>query len=129
MRQDDQMISLRTPAEPRSVSIVRAVAANVAAATDVSFEIVDDLRLAVAEACNRLMAIYPRADHLFLDTRVEGRTVELRVSVDGGQAEGSSEDAVMPWRIIEALTERAEERTIEGHPSIVMHVSMVPANS
>jgi len=129
MRQEDQIISLRAPAEPSSVSIVRAVAANVVAATDVPYEIVDDLRLAVAEACNRLLTIYPRAKRLFLDTHVLGRSVELNVSVDGGPAEGSAEDAVMPWRIIEALTERAEERTIDGRPTIVMHVSMVPATS
>lgn len=122
------MISLRVPASPASVAIVRSVAANVVATADVPYESVDDLRLAVAEACNRLLDVYPAATRLRLDARIVGRMIELSVSVeqDGGASDG--DPANMPWQIIEALTDRAEERTVDGRPTISMYVSMVPAH-
>jgi anti-sigma regulatory factor (Ser/Thr protein kinase) len=122
MARDDRTVTVRAPAIPSSVGIVRSVAANVAAVTEVPYDVIEDLRLAVTEACNRLLDRRRGDGTLTLDIVAVDGVITVRVSIDARADAGSREQRVMPWQIIEALTMHAEETFIDGRPTISMQV-------
>ena len=122
----DRTIEVSAPADAESVAILRSVAANVIARTDAPIDAVDDLRIAVAEACNRLLTSTPGAERLHLTMSRRSELVEARVSVLGQALDRTTQPAEDPglgWTIIEGLTDHAEEITEHGEPTIVMRVA------
>ena len=73
----DGRISLSVPAEPGSISVLRAVVASVAARLDLAVDDIEDLRLAVDEACAHLLSVHPRGSRLGL--RVDGSDDHIHV--------------------------------------------------
>lgn len=121
---EERTISLTTPGDPSSVSIVRSVAANVAARFDVPYDAVDDLRIAVAEACNRVLHAVPAAEELRLDLRTEPHALTASVSVELPGAGGAlpERENSLEWTIIEGLTDRSDEVVADGRLTIVMEL-------
>ncbi len=125
----DPTIEVSAPADAGSVAILRSVAANVIARTQAPIDAVDDLRIAVAEACNRLLTATPGAERLQLTMSTRSDLVEARVSVVGRTPDGAmkpTDDAGLGWTIIEGLTDHAEEITVQGEPTIVMRIVTPP---
>ncbi len=85
MRPEPTTISLTVPASPSSIAIVRTVAATVAGRLEVPYDTVDDLRIAVAEACNRILTSAPHAAELRLDVEWD-EALARRDRVHGGLA-------------------------------------------
>jgi serine/threonine-protein kinase RsbW len=118
-------ISLTVPASPSSVGIVRTVAATVAGRLDVPYDAVDDLRIAVAEACNRILTAVPDAEELRLDAGWADDALTAIVSTEvspGVQPPGQA--TAWEWRIIEGLTERATEAIVDGRLTIELRIGV-----
>jgi hypothetical protein len=115
-------ITLTVPADASSVRVLRVVTTGVASTLELSFDSVDDLRIAVTEAADRLLGIRPGGSRLSLVLQPSADRLTLTVSVD---AEGASWpddiDGSLHRRIIAGLTDEAEERLVEGMPAIVMY--------
>lgn len=129
MQDEPGDVTLNVPAVASSVAIVRAVTAGVASRMALSYEAVDDLRIAVAEACNRLFAMSdPQQLRVQLTPRSDALSVEM--SIDGGGGGGGwprdDHDVSLSWKVIEGLTDEADERLEGGRPTIVLAVRTVP---
>ena len=103
------IVRLRLPADGAYLSVLRSATAGLAARLDFTIEEIEDLRIAVDEACALLLpSAVPGAD---LDCEFELATDELRVSVsvqtlDGAEPERDS----FAWTVLSALAGEVNSR-------------------
>lgn len=128
MTEDERTITVTAPATADSIAILRAVAANVAARTEAPIDTVDDLRLAVAEACNRLLIGAPSADSLHMEMITAAGVLETRVMANAPAMGGLERDEAsdLSWTIIRGLTDRAEHSIVDDRATITMAVRISP---
>jgi serine/threonine-protein kinase RsbW len=118
-------ISLTVPASPSSIAIVRTVAATVAGRLEVPYDTVDDLRIAVAEACNRILTSAPHAAELRLDVEWDEASLVATVSTAVSPGDQPPEHATAwEWRIIEGLTDHASEALTDGRLAIELRIGI-----
>ena len=86
-------IRLTLPARPENIAVVRHMLGAVGQAIELSPAVVDDLRLAVTEACTNVVRhAYPgRSGTLDVVVRPEGERLEVTVA-DSGRGMGPSPD-------------------------------------
>ncbi|MDQ4004678.1 MAG: ATP-binding protein [Actinomycetota bacterium] len=107
MSAEDERFTLEVPAEPAYVGTARIFASTVARHFEVSDETVEDLKLAVSEACSRALAGDP-ADRLSIRVqRLDGR---LQFEIDQGDVapDTVSESPALSLELVSALFEDAE---------------------
>jgi serine/threonine-protein kinase RsbW len=122
-------VSLALPADPTSISIVRAVVASVASRLALTYEAVDDLRIAVAEAATMLLTRDERADRLHVELFPGEDDLRLMVWVEGAagvELQASPGDS-LAWRVIEGLADEAAETDVDGCPAVELRMRTVPA--
>ena len=125
MRPGPTKISLTVPASPSSIAIVRTVAATVAGRLEVPYDTVDDLRIAVAEACNRILTSAPHAAELRLDVEWNEASLVATVSTAVSPGDQAPERATAwEWRIIEGLTDHASEAITDGRFAIELRIGI-----
>jgi serine/threonine-protein kinase RsbW len=78
----DSLVEISVPADLRSLGLVRAVVGAVAARSDLTYDDVNDLRLAVTEACSLLLRATPGATKISIRSWRSGRSLSVRASVD-----------------------------------------------
>lgn len=104
-------VVLTVPAQTSFVSLVRTAASAVCAQADFTVDALDDLKLAVDEAC--ALAIAAAADtDLTVTLRVTGQTVEvelLSVSSTGTPIRTNT----FAWTVLTALVDTVETRVSE----------------
>jgi hypothetical protein len=119
-------VRLAMPADPGSISIVRAVVASVASKLNLSYDSVDDLRIAAAEASALLLTAGNTGTRLHADLEPVADGLRLALWVEGGDATGPEERSGIAWRLIEGLTDEADVIEIDGHRGIELLVRAVP---
>lgn len=82
-----QRFALEAPPDPKYVSAARLFAATVARQVGVAEENLDDVKVAIGEACARALATAPERP---LSVRAERSNLRLAFEVDQGQAGPSS---------------------------------------
>jgi len=124
----DTDIRLTLPARPQNVAVVRHVLGALADALNLDRVVVDDMRLAVTEACTNVVR------HAYLDgegtidvvVRPRGDVLEVVVT-DEGRGLGPSPDTAGPGlglALIEALTHSFEiQRSEQSGSRVVMGFS------
>jgi len=118
-------VRLAMPADPGSISIVRAVVASVASKLDLSYDSVDDLRIAAAEASALLLTAGNTGTRLYADLEPVADGLRLALWVDGGDATGLEDRSGIAWRLIVGLTDDADVIEIDGHRGIELLVRAV----
>jgi serine/threonine-protein kinase RsbW len=96
-----EAVDLRVPADPAYLVVVRTATAGLAARLDLTLDEIEDLRIAVDEACSLLL----------LGRAHPGRTLNASFSVGagsitvviGGPADALPEDASFSWAVLRAL--------------------------
>lgn len=118
----DAPVTLTIPADPGFVHVARTVTSGVASRLEMSYDVVDDLRIAVDEACNRLMSLRRGGSRLILRVRPESDALTLAVSLDADPDPWPSADAeeTLSWMVISGLADDSQETRINGEPTIVM---------
>ncbi|HYH28641.1 MAG TPA: ATP-binding protein [Actinomycetota bacterium] len=113
-------VSVAVPARPDFVSVLRSVTAGVAARLDYSFDGIDDLRIAVDEACAQLLAAAPHAGELRLRLTPDegGLEVVASISADGVQWPPPNVEASLAWQILAALADETAFETVDGSPAL-----------
>jgi anti-sigma regulatory factor (Ser/Thr protein kinase) len=81
------MFTLKAPPDPAYVSAARLFAATVARQVGVAEENLDDVKVAIGEACARALATAPERP---LSVRAERSDLRLAFEVEQGQASSSS---------------------------------------
>lgn len=103
------IVRLRVPAVSAYLSVLRTATAGLAARQDFTLDEIEDLRIAVDEACALLLpSAIPGAD---LDCEFELSTDELRITVsvqtlDGAEPSRNS----FAWTVLSALAGQVDSR-------------------
>jgi serine/threonine-protein kinase RsbW len=120
----DTDIVATVPARPEYIRVFRAVARAVAARADFTTDRIEDLHLAVDEACAEVLSV-----------RVEAGTLTLRIStgqeslivlvcsdaeVDAPGWPPEEVERSLSWRVLSALTDQATFELDEIGPSVRM---------
>jgi serine/threonine-protein kinase RsbW len=119
-------VTVTVPAAPEFVRVIRSVAASVGAAMDLTYDRIEDLRLAVDEACAQLLEL--PGDDAVLTVRVTPTETGVRVlactdaPASAATWPPSGFEEGLAWTVLTGLTdELAFELTDEG-ASVVLAV-------
>jgi serine/threonine-protein kinase RsbW len=115
-------VLLRVPADPLYVSLVRTAAASLAARLEVGLDRLDDLRLAVDEACALLMQHADSDQPLECLFRLDGAKalqLQARVRSDGRPLRTSG----FTWTVLTALVDDVTVDILDGDVVIAMTLS------
>jgi serine/threonine-protein kinase RsbW len=105
-------VTVTVPARPDFVHVLRSVVASVAARASFSFDAIDDLRLAVDEACAQLLAFPAPANALHLRIAIDdvGR-LEVVASSDADASDAiwppAGAENTLTWQVLSALADEA----------------------
>jgi serine/threonine-protein kinase RsbW len=120
-------VELTVPADPAYVSVLRAVTASLAARHDLTLDEVDDLRIAVDEACALLLPHARPASALSAGFGEAGGSLQITVSVqlaDGGSDAGPMLDQTsFAWTVLTALTESVTSSSTGGRLQLTLSKS------
>lgn len=117
--QRDVVISV--PAEAGYVHVLRAVTAASAARLDLPLDDLEDLRLAIDEACAFLVTLGDDATTLTLTLSGAAHRVEALIVSDGGDETTwppQSLDHSFAWQVLTALSDEVAVERYEGCPGI-----------
>lgn len=118
------LISVSVPSRAEYVHVLRAVTASVASRIPVSFDGIEDLRLAVDEACARLLALQGGSTTLTLTLRPLSDRLEAVVTVDAAAKDDWPPPGIeetLGWRLLSALVDTVS--LAEGPPGPSIHLS------
>lgn len=97
-------VELRIPAEPGFVSLVRAVTTALGARCDLTLDQIDDLHIAVDEACALLIPHAGTESTLTARFGLDNGRIEFRASVPA--REGTQPDrSGLSWAVLSALSD------------------------
>jgi serine/threonine-protein kinase RsbW len=115
-----EQITVSVPADGARVHVLRAVTAAVASRMRMSFDAIEDLRLAVDEASAWLLGTNPGALSLILRLLPLDDRLEAVVAVNAGSGMWPPPDVEqgLPWRILTALVDTLALGTDPSEPSI-----------
>jgi serine/threonine-protein kinase RsbW len=118
------------PARPEYMRILRAVVASVAARLDFTYDRIEDLRLAIDEACAQLLGIPAEARNLTVRlTSKDGRMVAYACT-DAEPGAGAwpppDVESSFGWRILSSLADQADFLLGEDGPAIRMTIGVMP---
>jgi len=99
-------VEVRIPATPQHLSAVRAVAADLAMHQDMDLDSVDDLRLAVDEACSTLVQLAAHGETLACRFTVQPAEIKVNASVRSHSETGPSTRG-FSWQVLQTLTDHA----------------------
>lgn len=113
-------VTVSVPARPDFVHVLRSVVASVAARAKFTFDAIDDLRLAVDEACGQLLAFPGEATVLTVTIGIDGEggldvvaSTDADIAAEGWPPEGA--ERTLTWQVLSALADEARfERVGEG---------------
>lgn len=94
------LVELRVPADPAYLTVVRTASAGLAARLDLTLDEIEDLRIAVDEACTLLLGPAPSDAELVATFRLGDGSLEVEVR---GPARELPERSSFAWAVLEAL--------------------------
>ena len=115
---DDDVVHLTVPADGGYLGVLRTATAGLAARLQFALDEIEDLRIAVDEACAMLLAIASRGAELDCRFAVteDALTVEVTVpTVPGARLPAESSFA---WKVLTALTTSASASAVDGRATI-----------
>lgn len=115
------------PARSEFVPVLRGMVASVGARLDVPYEQIDELRMAVDEACALLLRLSP-GETLWLRVQPSDASVTAEVGSDAPVSDWPPPaiEESWPWRVIAGLSDEARFTVSDSGPSIVI-VKRVPS--
>ncbi|MFN8184391.1 MAG: ATP-binding protein [Candidatus Nanopelagicales bacterium] len=118
MRSSD--VVLTVPADASFVSLVRTAATAVCAQADFPVDTLDDVRLAVDEACALTIADAPEGADLTVGFTVESNTVHIELSAPSTSGR-AVRTTTFAWTVLTALVDRVETEVRDGRLTIRLH--------
>lgn len=115
---EDDVVLLTVPAEVGYLGVLRTATAGLAARLQFALDEIEDLRIAVDEACAMLLAVASRGAELECRFSVSDGVLGVDVTVattSGAQLPAASSFA---WKVLTALTSRATAEVDTGRATI-----------
>ena len=125
-------VTVRVPAEPDFVHVLRSVVATIAARAELTFDEIDDLRLAVDEACAQLLALPSAATTLALHiSPADGGGLVVVATIDAEVRVWPPEGAerTLTWQVLAALADDARFEEVDGRPALRLTKNKQPATT
>ena len=125
-------VTVSVPARPEFVHILRSVIASVAARADLTFDQIDDLRLAVDEVCAQLLFVQGAEGSLTVRAlALEGGGLEIVASIDRGDVPWppAGAERTLTWQVLSALADEARFEQTDGHPALRLTKRRMPAGA
>ncbi len=117
-------VTVTVPARPDFVRLLRTVVSSVGARLDLTYDRIDDLRIAVDEACAQLLAISSRT--MTMQVTPDGDRIKVFVCSD---ASVSADDWPPPkvedslaWRILAGLADDVRFELSDQGPAVRVEV-------
>lgn len=121
----DGTVRLELPADPTSLSVVRAVVASVASRLALPYDSVDDLRIAAAEAGAVLLSSVTEGGSLRVDLKPSASDLVLTIWIDGSSQPAIADRDGLAWRVIEGLADEASVVDVAGASAIELRIRTV----
>jgi serine/threonine-protein kinase RsbW len=118
---------VRIAATPTRLSVIRAVAADIAMREDFDLDAIADLRMAVDEACSTLVAIAAPDAVLSCRFRSQDGEIQVRATVLSARSATPSKDS-FGWQVLTVLADLAVTwtSTADGDPRChLVHIELV----
>lgn len=103
-------VELRVPASPAYLAVLRTASAGLAARLDLTLDEIEDLRIAVDEACALLLADGAPGDDLVAVFDLEADVLAVQVT---GPARRLPQRESFAWAVLEALVGEIETGTTD----------------
>jgi serine/threonine-protein kinase RsbW len=119
---DDQPradVELRLPADGVYVSVVRTTTAGLAARLDFLIDDIEDLRIAVGEACAMVLPEADEGSDLVCSYHLSPGVLTVVVAVSAAAPAGPEYDS-FAWQVLSTLATRAEATTTGGRYAVTL---------
>ncbi|MFI9814684.1 ATP-binding protein [Saccharothrix variisporea] len=117
-------VELRMAADPTQLSIVRAVAADIAMRQDYDLDSIEDLKLAVDEACSTLISLAVPSAVLSARFVVAGPAVQVFTAVRSKRSAPPDRDS-FGWRVLSALVDSVTTWVEPRGDAYDIHIDLV----
>ncbi|MGY0005798.1 ATP-binding protein [Micromonospora sp. I033] len=115
---DDDVVHLTVPADGGYLGVLRTATAGLAARLQFALDEIEDLRIAVDEACAMLLAIATRDAELECRFAVTEDALTVEVTVPTVRGATLPSESSFAWKVLTALTTTASARAAEGRATI-----------
>ncbi|MEV2238589.1 ATP-binding protein [Micromonospora sp. NPDC049891] len=115
---DDDIVHLTVPADGGYLSVLRTATAGLAARLQFALDEIEDLRIAVDEACAMLLAIAARDAELDCRFSVTEDALTVEVTVPTMPGARLPAESSFAWKVLTALTTSAGARAADGRATI-----------
>jgi serine/threonine-protein kinase RsbW len=112
-------VELRVPASGAYVSVLRTAAAGMAARLDFTVDDIEDLRIAVDEACAVLIPLAEADARLSASFDLEPGRLQVTVSVPSDATEPPSRNT-FAWTVLTALAGEVDARVDDGQVTLTL---------
>lgn len=106
-------VEVRIAASPAHLSVVRAVAADLAMRADFTLDAISDLKMAVDEACSELISRSVPDGELVCRFAVESDQIHFSAESRTGSTQPPSRES-FGWRVLTALTDAVNTWVVPG---------------
>ncbi|MFL5738547.1 MAG: ATP-binding protein [Actinomycetota bacterium] len=113
-------VIVSVPARPEFTQLLRAAVGSVAARVDFTYEAIDDLRIAVDEACARILSVPGTPTTLSLRIIPDETGIEVVAYTDGEADEWPPErfEESLTAKILDALTDSVSFELVGQSPAV-----------
>jgi serine/threonine-protein kinase RsbW len=116
---DGATVALRVPAESAYVAVLRSVTAGLAARCDLTLDEIEDLRIAVDEACALLLPMAAAGTALSADFTLSNGELVVRASLAARRGAELNQDG-FGWTVLDALASSVVISDEVGQVSITL---------
>lgn len=115
---DDDVVHLTVPADGGYLGVLRTATAGLAARLQFALDEIEDLRIAVDEACAMLLAIATRSAELECRFAVTEDALTVEVTVPTVRGAMLPAESSFAWKVLTALTTTAAAQVADGRATI-----------
>ena len=112
-------VELRLPADGAYVSVLRTAASGLAARLDFTIDDIEDVRMAVSEACALALPEADEDSDLVAQFYLDAGSITAAVSVTAADPKPTDFDS-WAWQVLTALTAEATSSAAEGSFTVLM---------
>ena len=115
---EDDVVLLTLPADVGYLGVLRTATAGLAARLHFALDEIEDLRIAVDEACAMLLAIASRGAELQCRFAVSDDALAVEVAVSTVRDARLPAESSFAWKVLTALTTSASASVADGRAAI-----------
>jgi len=118
----DADVMVRVPADGAFVSVLRTTTAGLAARLDFTLDVVEDLRIAVGEACAMVLPVADAVGDLTAEYFLDHGSIRVVVSVPCAEPIRPDYDS-FAWQVLQTLADRAEATQDAGRFAVTVSLT------